>query len=224
MSVAVEKNGQTWLKVGAEWQRASEEIMPLIATALSEAALEPKDLDAIALSIGPGSFTALRIGMSTAKGLCFALEKPLIAVGTLEAIAQTALVVLHTSTTSAESITHIVPVVYSKADEFFVGAIEKPVLQAHMLTELPKSYLTLTELIERFPKGSGAVVCGRSPEKWRRALLESVNWVEVDFSAQSLLPIAHAKWQEQHFMELASAEPLYLKNFEARVSTKKFFS
>lgn len=221
MSVAVEKNGQTWLKVGTEWQRASEEIMPLIAAALSEAALEPKDLDAIALSIGPGSFTALRIGMSTAKGLCFALEKPLIAVGTLEAIAQTALSALDAS---AESITHIVPVVYSKADEFFVGAIEKPVLQTHVLTELPKSYLTLAELIERFPKGSGAVVCGRSPEKWRRALLESVDWVEVDFSALSLRPIANAKWQEQHFMELASAEPLYLKNFEARVSTKKFFS
>ncbi|MCS7014414.1 MAG: tRNA (adenosine(37)-N6)-threonylcarbamoyltransferase complex dimerization subunit type 1 TsaB [Chloroherpetonaceae bacterium] len=220
MSVAVVKADKTWLKVGAEWQRASEEIMPLIESTLRDAALTPSDLDAIALSIGPGSFTALRIGLSTAKGLCFALERPLITVGTLEALAHAAIDTLHRQQRCAQ---RLVPLVYSKADEFFVGEVETSLLRENVLAEIPKSYLTLAEIERRFPKGTGAVVYGRSPEKWRQRLLTMLDWVEADFSAQSLLVIAREKWQQRLLTDLASAEPLYLKDFEARVSTKKFF-
>jgi tRNA threonylcarbamoyladenosine biosynthesis protein TsaB len=68
----------------------AENIMRLIDAALKQSRLQLIDLDAIAVSIGPGSFTGLRIGVSVAKGLAFALSKPLVAVSTLQALAQRA--------------------------------------------------------------------------------------------------------------------------------------
>lgn len=65
----------------------AEQIIGLIDAVLQRSALQPRQLDAVAVSIGPGSFTGLRIGLSVAKGLCYALEKPLVAVPTLEALA-----------------------------------------------------------------------------------------------------------------------------------------
>jgi tRNA threonylcarbamoyladenosine biosynthesis protein TsaB len=65
----------------------SEKLVPLIEQVIRESGIRPADLDAIAVSIGPGSFTGLRIGLSVAKGLCFALGKPVVPVPTLEALA-----------------------------------------------------------------------------------------------------------------------------------------
>src|ERR1700722_12866663 len=65
----------------------AERITLFIDEVIASAGIKYEDLDAIAVSSGPGSYTGLRIGVSTAKGLCFALGKPLIAVETLEAMA-----------------------------------------------------------------------------------------------------------------------------------------
>lgn len=66
----------------------SERLLPLIAECLSELGLVPAQLDAVVCSAGPGSFTGLRIGIATAKGLCFALERPLLMVSSLEGLAE----------------------------------------------------------------------------------------------------------------------------------------
>jgi tRNA threonylcarbamoyladenosine biosynthesis protein TsaB len=65
----------------------SEALLPLIDGALAEAGLGPRQLDAVVCAAGPGSFTGLRIGISTAKGLCFALGRPLVLISSLEALA-----------------------------------------------------------------------------------------------------------------------------------------
>lgn len=219
MSVALSVGDAEVIKFGSAWQRTSEEILPLIESALSQAALSLSQIDAVALSNGPGSFTALRIGMSTAKGLCFALDKPLVTVGTLEAMA---LAAERQACNEVQPIAALVPVIYSKADEFFVGEIAPTALRENLLLEIPKCYLTINELSQRYPKEAGKVVCGRSPEKLRPQIETCLNWHELDFSAAALLPIAKEKVKKEMFADLAFAEPMYLKNFEAKKSTRKF--
>lgn len=89
----------------------SKLLVPMIDKLLKKAGLEPKDIDAFAIGIGPGSFTGLRIGVATVKGLAYALEKPIIAVPTLDAIAQ-----------NAKSFKGIIcPVLDAKKDKFYAS-------------------------------------------------------------------------------------------------------
>ncbi|MBC5837149.1 tRNA (adenosine(37)-N6)-threonylcarbamoyltransferase complex dimerization subunit type 1 TsaB [Flavobacterium muglaense] len=88
-SVAIAKDGVTIVcnEVAEEGYSHAERLHVFIESSLAEAGLTFKDLDAIAVSQGPGSYTGLRIGVSAAKGLCYALSIPLIAVDTLKALA-----------------------------------------------------------------------------------------------------------------------------------------
>ena len=88
-SVALSRDGEVLaLKedMGLNYSHA-ERLHDYIDSVLKEAKLSKNDLDAVAVSKGPGSYTGLRIGVSSAKGLCFALDIPLIATNTLEALA-----------------------------------------------------------------------------------------------------------------------------------------
>ena len=87
-SVALVDNGNVIaLKESLDGQNHAEKITIFIDELMKEAGVAYKDLDAVAVSMGPGSYTGLRIGVSTAKGFCYALDKPLIAIDTLAAMA-----------------------------------------------------------------------------------------------------------------------------------------
>lgn len=87
-SVALLDGGLLRAEYNLNIQRThSERLMPALVRLLAEAGVEPGELDLIAVSVGPGSFTGVRIGVATAKGLAYALGKPLVAVGSLDALA-----------------------------------------------------------------------------------------------------------------------------------------
>jgi len=87
-SVAIAKNGETIALIeDTTGNSHASKLHILVATALNEAYLEFSDLDAIAVSKGPGSYTGLRVGVSAAKGYCYALKIPLIAINTLQSLA-----------------------------------------------------------------------------------------------------------------------------------------
>lgn len=87
-SVSIAKNGITIASKSDQDERNHARVLvPFISELIQESGIQGEELDAIAVSKGPGSYTGLRIGISTAKGLCFAWEKPLIAVNTLESMA-----------------------------------------------------------------------------------------------------------------------------------------
>ncbi|MFM7766344.1 MAG: tRNA (adenosine(37)-N6)-threonylcarbamoyltransferase complex dimerization subunit type 1 TsaB, partial [Bacteroidota bacterium] len=87
-SVSIAKNGVTIAAKSDEGARNHAQVLvPNISELLQTSGIQGEELDAIAVSKGPGSYTGLRIGVSTAKGLCYAWEKPLIAVNTLESMA-----------------------------------------------------------------------------------------------------------------------------------------
>jgi tRNA threonylcarbamoyladenosine biosynthesis protein TsaB len=92
----------------------SEKVLTLVQEVIATGGIQLNQLDAIAVSIGPGSFTGLRIGLSTAKGLSFSLGKPLIAVPTFEAIAES-------GRQGHAGATTILVLVDAKRDEWYVG-------------------------------------------------------------------------------------------------------
>ena len=89
-SITIAKNGETLvsMEIAEEGYSHAEKLHVFIQDALAEAGLGFQDLNAVAVSQGPGSYTGLRIGVSAAKGLCYSLGIPLIAVDTLETLAR----------------------------------------------------------------------------------------------------------------------------------------
>lgn len=117
----------------------STRLMPLIAQAIGESGLAKTDLEAIAVGVGPGSFTGLRIGLATAKGLAFALEKPCVGVSTLQAMAYG----------TGAQVGLAVPMLDAKRGEVFAGIYavgdRDPATWAELL---PPSHLHLDRLAE----------------------------------------------------------------------------
>lgn len=219
LSIAVQTAERVVERTSDEWRNTAERILPLIDTTLSESNLQASALDAIVLSAGPGSFTALRIGMSTAKGLCFALGKPLITVPTLHALGRSAL--KH----SAAEI--IVPLIHSKADEFYYTIGNREVWSSTELQGIENGYGTLGELLLSLKTHNGTtVLAGRELSRWQDEIEKggntSVTLSESRyFNAASLLELAARKFSTGQFENLASAEPLYLKHFEAKLPKKQ---
>jgi len=87
LSAAVLKSGIVTEAVSADWKRAAESLVPLVEQVMTESRLNRQELDCIAISSGPGSFTSLRIGMSVAKGVAYGLGIPLVPVPTMPAMA-----------------------------------------------------------------------------------------------------------------------------------------
>jgi tRNA threonylcarbamoyladenosine biosynthesis protein TsaB len=184
----------------------AEVITVYIDGLIKDAGITYADLDAIAVSCGPGSYTGLRIGVSTAKGLCFALDKPLIAVETLAAMA--------TGVAQNYAGTLFCPMIDARRMEVFTaifdadGNIIKPTA-AEIINEH-----SFAEILA----GNKVLFFGDGAEKCREALSQNPN---ANFmpgfvnSAVYLTTIATAKFNKKDFVDVAYFEPYYLKDFIA---------
>jgi len=172
--------------------------------------------DAVAVSLGPGSYTGLRIGLSEAKGLAYALDIPLIGVGTLELMATR--VMFSTLDIDPESI--FVPMidarrmeVYTAAYDFGLCRLMEP--QPYILDE--GSYAGLLDTgrpVLFFGKGSDKA----SSEKARRLLDSAPNAVfvpDVVPLAVDMVALAELRHSRREFLDLAYSVPEYLKDFQA---------
>ena len=208
-SVSISQNGQTILfkEMAEAGYSHAEKLHVFIEECLKESNITFKDLSAIAVSQGPGSYTGLRIGVSAAKGLCFALDLPLIAVDTLQ--------VLASKLTISEGI--IIPMidarrmeVYSAIFNFKFEKIRE--VQAEILTE--NSFEEISETIH---------FVGDCAEKAKTVLTKS-NFIfheEIIYpSANEMSELSYKKFQENKLEDVAYFEPYYLKDFMATVSKK----
>jgi tRNA threonylcarbamoyladenosine biosynthesis protein TsaB len=137
-TVAVADGDHMLAELTLEVPRAhSTRLMPLIAQAIGDSGLAKTDIDAIAVGVGPGSFTGLRIGLATAKGLAFALDRPCVGVPTLRAMAYG---------TSAQ-IGLVVPMLDAKRGEVFAAIYAAGDRDPATWTELlPPSHLPVAQL------------------------------------------------------------------------------
>ena len=201
-SVSLAKDGVTILckEIAEQGYSHAEKLHVFIAEIIKEAGISISDLDAIAVSQGPGSYTGLRIGVSAAKGLCYALEIPLIAIETLTSLASQV----------QQNDGLIIPMIDARRMEVYSAVFNSNKemireVQAEILTE--ESFANQTETI---------YFIGDSNEKAKSVLTKS-NFIFLDEivfpSAKEMSAISYAKFQNNDFVDVAYFEPYYLKDF-----------
>ena len=179
---------------------------------LEELGLTAKDLDAVAVSSGPGSYTGLRVGSSTAKGLCFGSGAPLIAVSTLDILARQAV-----EGGLPEGCKAILPMVDARRMEVYT-AIYKP--DGTRISEITPVVLDENSFAELLAAGPVAVI-GDAAEKFKTIKnATTASYVQTCPEAGAMLVPALAKYNKKEFEDIAYFEPFYLKQFVATVSKK----
>ena len=208
-SVSLAKEGKTILckEIAEEGYSHAERLHVFIEDLVQEAGIHFKDIQAIAVSQGPGSYTGLRIGVSAAKGLCYALNVPLIAVDTLQVLAsqvqvEGGLIIPMIDARRMEVYSAIFDVKFEKIRE----------TQAEVINE--NSFETISETV--YFVGDCADKCKSVITKSNFIFLEEIKYP----SATAMSILSFSKFQNKDFEDLAYFEPYYLKDFMITPSKK----
>ena len=207
-SIAVSQAGKMLSLVEEANNNHASRITSMIEEALAIAKINIKDLAAVAMSNGPGSYTSLRVGTSTAKGICYALDIPLIAVDTLTSLAYAAF---------RE---------WDEADVLYCPMIDARRMEVYM-TLFAKNTEGVLKVIEPlnnviidentfqnyFEEGKKIVLTGNGAAKCM-AVINSVNILHVNksCSAQHLIPLSTEAFLKGEFVDVAYHTPQYLKS------------
>ena len=192
-----------------------------IRQSIADAGKEIKDLDGIAVSKGPGSYTGLRIGVSTAKGLAYALQIPLLSAGTLESMASGSMA--HEAVRELNAIHKdrllLCPMLDARRMEVYAGfyTVEGDCFREVSADIIDnESYRAILEVHPVCFFGNGAEKCKGSLDHPNAHFIDGVNP-----SASTLIaPVLH-KYKLKQFEDVAYFEPFYLKDFIATVPKKK---
>ncbi len=182
---------------------------------IKEAGLEYTDIDAVAVSKGPGSYTGLRIGVSTAKGLCFALDVPLISVNTLQSMAKG----MSDNLKDENSSTLFCPMIDARRMEVYSAIFDnttREVRETKAEIIEPNSFAEYLRNHKMIFFGDGASKC--------RDILTHPNTVFYDGinpSAANMAEIVEEKFNNNQFEDVAYFEPFYLKEFIAGIPKVK---
>jgi len=204
-SISLSKNSETlFLKEDYNDNFShAERLHNYIDIVLKEAKIEANDLDAIAVSKGPGSYTGLRIGVSAAKGLCYALNKPLISVPTLTSLAE-----------EVETINEgevIIPMLDARRMEVYSAVFDSKYTQ---IRDTQAQILNETSF-ETYLSQSKVYFIGTGVEK-TKTLINHPNAIFIDGklpSANQMSLIAYDKYKKNDIEDVAYFEPYYLKDF-----------
>ncbi len=188
----------------------SEQLHIFIQEVLKESSLSLTDVNAIAVSKGPGSYTGLRIGVSAAKGLCFSLDVPLISVSTLKSIASQA---------RESKVDYIIPLLDARRMEVYSRVFD---------TQLNEIRETKAEIIDdtsfaTFLKKGRVKLLGSGAEKCLDVLKSTS--IEYDIksvpSAEEMSQLSYMKFKTADFEDVAYFKPYYLKDFILQQKKKK---
>ena len=226
-SVALVHNGEVLAcEEDPKGQNHSEKITLFIDSVMKKAGISYNDLDAVAVSMGPGSYTGLRIGVSTAKGLCYAVSKPLIAVETLHAMAHGGLSVISSkvekspANNSFRNQSLLVPAIDARRMEVYAAIFDENInkikdTEAVIIDE--NSFADLKKDHHLYLFGDGADKCAELFANDDKITVIK----EFYCSAKYMNVIAQRKLETKDFVDVAYFEPFYLKDFVPGTPTVK---
>lgn len=189
----------------------SEKLHFFISEVLEEARIKPADLASIAVSMGPGSYTGLRIGVAAAKGFCFALDLPLIALNSLEILAQAA---------NSNEVEYIIPMLDARRMEVYTAIFD---INKNWIQDTSAIVLTQDSFIETLGDKT-VLVLGDGVEKFQgldpKINLQYTSKIYYP-NAVDMIQLAWDKYTSKAFESLAYFEPFYLKDFQTTPPKKK---
>lgn len=199
----------------------AEQITLFSEQVIYKAGINFSDLDAVSISKGPGSYTGLRIGVSTAKGFCYSLDIPLISIGTLPALAHGMIEKIVNEGKNPEDYLYC-PMIDARRMEVYTA------LYDHKLKEVKNveaKIITKDSFAEWFQKGKQIIFIGDGALKCKPLLSENQGavFLEEEFlpSAAYMASLAEEKFQKKEFEDVAYFEPFYLKDFIPGISKVK---
>jgi len=189
----------------------AEKLHTFILDVLRTSGKKMKDIDAIAVSKGPGSYTGLRIGVSAAKGLCFSLDKPLISIPTLTSLA---------NAISVKEGEFIIPLIDARRMEVYSSVFDNKYQQ---ICETKAEIIDKNSFLEFLERGK-VYFLGDGAEKCKEIIKnKNAIFLEGYFpSAKEMASLSYDKFKKSAAEDIAYFEPYYLKDFVAGIPKKLF--
>ena len=220
-SVALANDGELMaLRESDEGRDHAKKVALFVDELLRETGVQPSDLDAIAVGKGPGSYTGLRIGVSFAKGMCYALNIPLISVGSLDALTEVAREDFDAGIIDLEDVewpsAHLCPMVDARRMEVYAQVFDT---EGKALSDVVAEVVTEKSFAQWRANGK-FVIFGNGAAKCAEVLKDAI-CVSVAPSARGIVRLAEEAFNAGRFEDLAYFEPFYLKEFLVIPSKKK---
>lgn len=220
-SVALANDGELMaLRESDEGRDHAKKVALFVDELLRETGVQPSDIDAIAVGKGPGSYTGLRIGVSFAKGMCYALDIPLIAIGSLDALAEVAREDFEAGILDIEeedwTKAKLCPMVDARRMEVYAQVFD---VEGRAQSDVVAEVVTEESFSEWRSKGK-FVIFGNGAKKCAEMLPDAII-EDVVPSARGIVRLAEEAFNAGKFEDLAYFEPFYLKDFIVIPSKKK---
>ena len=185
-----------------------------VSEMLSEKGLKVSDCDAVAVSKGPGSYTGLRVGVSTAKGLCFGAGIPMISVGTLDTLVWQAL----DGNMLPEGCRYIIPMIDARRMEVYTGIFTP---DGKQISPTVAQIIDADSFKDQLAEGP-VLFIGDGADKCKDTLTSpNARFIQCCPKASSMMHPAIDALEAKRFEDVAYFEPFYLKEFITTVSKKK---
>lgn len=206
-SVCLSKNNAVLgLVESAEQKNHASFVQPAIQELMAKSGFSLKEVDAIAVTAGPGSYTGLRVGLASAKGICYALQKPLIMVNTLEVMAQAVI----SREKGIDPSALVCPLIDARRMEVFTALFDGSLAEI----EPPHALIIDENSFSERLKSRKIIFSGSGSPKLKEIILtENAVFSTITHNAADLAVCALKAYQSKIFRDLAYSEPLYVKEF-----------
>ena len=208
--VSIAKNGITLQDIyNSEQKEHASFLVPAIQSLTRGQGIHFNELDSIAVTTGPGSYTGIRVGLATAKGLCYTLNKPLICINTLDAIANLA-IHQQLKVDSPDPLTLVCPMIDARRMEVFSALYHFDFTRKSD----PKALILAPDSFDDIFLTNKIIFIGNGADKWKQICTnKSAIFSNIEFNSMYMSALSYKEFSNNNFESVTYSRGFYLKEF-----------